>query len=279
MYLQLKLRIGTTLLIIGGLVATLGEILNLWQNDPTTGGWFLSMSLVVIGVLLLTHGITAYAQLSEEISFLGVISSGLLSLSGSLTVVGIIAINVIILPLLLGLAVIIIQATNATGGAVQNAANTLTSSLNTLKNNILNALGGHSSSSAIPSVHIPSINGINILDQMLDKLHLPSFAGISQWGHFFFSGGLLTIGCLLLGFSLLRMQSLPYTTSFALIAAAGLNLFGQLCALFLPAIATITGILFFATLAWLGISITFAPFQKREREERIYHAIENEDFY
>ena len=278
MYLQLKLRIGTILLILGGLVATLGEILNLWQNDPTTGGWFLSMSLVVIGVLLLTNGITTYAQLSDEMSFLGVISAGLISLCGSLTVVGIIAINVIILPLLLGLAVIITQATSATG-AVQNAADTLTSSLNTLKNNILHMLGGHTSSSTIPSVHIPGINGINILDQMLEKLHLPSFAGISQWGHFFFSGGLLTISCLLLGFSLLQMPSLPHTTSFALIAAAGLNLIGQLCALLLPAIATITGILFFATIAWLGIAITFAPFQKRAKEEITYYAIKEEDFY
>lgn len=278
MYLQLKLRIGTTLLILGGLVATLGEILNLWQNDPTTGGWFFSMSLVVIGVLLLTHGITTYAQLSEEMSFSGVISSSLISLCGSLTVVGIIAINVVILPLLLGLAMIITQATNATG-VVQNAADTLTSSLNTLKNNILHMLGGQTSSSATPSVHIPNINGLNILDQLLDKLHLPSFAGISQWGHFFFSGGLLTVGCLLLGFSLLRMPSFPHTTSFALIAAAGLNLIGQLCALLLPAIATITGVLFFATIAWLGIAITFAPFQKRAREEITYYAIQEEDFY
>lgn len=278
MYLRLKLRIGTAMLIIGALLAMLGEIFNLWNNDPATGGWFLSMSIVVIGVLLLTHGISTYTQLSEEINFFGVISSGLISLSGTLTVVGIIAINIIILPLLLGLAAIITQATNATGVA-QNAADTLTSSLNTLKNTILNALGGHTNNSAIPSVHLPDLNGLNIVNQLLDKLHFPSLAAISQWGHFFFSGGLLTIGCLLLGLSLLQMQSLHHTTILILIAAAILNLLGQLCALLLPVTATITGILFFATLAWLGISITFLPFHQSAKEIITYYTRDEEDFY
>jgi hypothetical protein len=69
------------------------------------------------------------------------------------------------------------------------------------------------------------------------------------------AGGLLTIGCLVLGLSLLRDKDSPRITSYALIAAATINLIGQLCAFILPVIVTITGVLLFIAIAWLGLSI------------------------
>src|SRR5258706_5714524 len=101
MLLELKLRIGVVVIIVGGLLVTSGEIFNLWHNDPTTGGWFLSMGIVVVGIMLLTHGVNTYTQLSETMNFFGMIGSWLLSLGGSLTIAGIIGINGIVLPLLL----------------------------------------------------------------------------------------------------------------------------------------------------------------------------------
>ena len=61
-----------------GLLAIFGEILNLWNIDPTTSGWFLSISIVVMRVLLFSYGMNMYAHVSEEVNVLGTLGSSLL---------------------------------------------------------------------------------------------------------------------------------------------------------------------------------------------------------
>ena len=257
MLLRLKLRIGALLIVAGGLLATLGELLNLWNTTPSSGGWFVSMSLIVLGVLVFIYGLNMYAQLSDTITVLGLLGSGLLFLGGLLTIVGSIAVNMVVLPMLLGLAATIATVVNAPGAAAQSTTNSVTSGLNTVCNGITGAFGQGSSSSTIPAVSVPSINGLDIVNKTLAGLHLPSFAQISQWGHVFSSGGPLTVGCLLLGFALLQGKSFPRPTCFLLMAAAGLNLVSQFFTSVFPVVPTLTGLLLFGALACLGASILF----------------------
>jgi hypothetical protein len=257
MILRFKLRIGALLMGAGGLVAVLGEMLNLWNTDPSSGGWFVSMGLVVLGTLVFIYGLNMYAQLSDTINLLGLLGSGLLFLGGLLTIVGSIAINVVVLPMLSGMAVAIATVINAPGAAAQTATNSVTSGMNTFTNGAANLFGQSSNSATIPAVTVPSVNGMDLVNKMLIGMHLPTLAQISQWGHVFSSGGLLTVGCLLLGISLLRARSFPRTTCYVLMAAAGLNLVSQFFSPLLPVVTTLAGVLLFATLAWLGVSILF----------------------
>jgi hypothetical protein len=256
MLLQLKLRLGALLIVVGALIAMLGEIVNLWNNNPLAGGWFVSMILVALGTVVLVYGINQYAQLSDSIDFFGLIGAGLLFLGGLLTIIGVIAVNMLAIPMLLSMATAIAAVVNAPGSAAQSATNGISSGLNTLKNGAA-GLFGQSGGSDIPSVNVPSVNGLDIVNKVLTGLHLPTFAGISWWGHVFFSGGPLTIGCLLLGFAMLRTNALPRITCLLLMAVAGVNLISQFFTTLAPTVATITGILLFATLAWLGASILF----------------------
>src|SRR5260370_33397315 len=141
MLLRLKLRIGALLIIAGGLLAALGELLNIWNTNPTTGGWFFSMGLVVLGTLVFVYGINMYAQLSESVNFLGLIGSVLLFLGGWLTIVGSIAINMVVLPMLLGLAATIATSINAPGAAAQTGTNSVTSGSSPCTTGAKNLLG------------------------------------------------------------------------------------------------------------------------------------------
>jgi hypothetical protein len=196
-----------------------------------------------------------YTQLSDKITLLGLLGSALLFLGGLLTIVGSIAVNMVVLPMLLGMATSIATVINAPGAAAQTATNTVTSGLNTFTNGAANLFGQSSNQASIPAVNVPTVDGLDLVNKMLAGLHLPTVAQIGQWGHVLSSGGLLTAGCLLLGFSLLRANSFPKTTCYILMAAAGLNLVGQFFSLMLPVVATLTGVLLFIALIWLGTSI------------------------
>src|SRR5689334_24619018 len=104
MLLRLKLRISTLLIGAGAMLAVFGELLNLWNTDPGSGGWYASMGLIVLGTLVFIYGLNMYAQLSDKITLLGLLGSGLLFLGGLLTIVGSIAINIVVLPMLSGMA-------------------------------------------------------------------------------------------------------------------------------------------------------------------------------
>lgn len=248
------LRIDALLILIGGLIATLGEILNLWNTDPTTHGWFFTTGLVVFGVVVLIYGINLSTRASDTRNIAGLLGTGLLFLCGLLTIVGTIAINMVVVPMLLGLAANVAAIVNAPGVAAEGATNTVSSGLNTVKNGIA-GIFGQSGGPNIPSVSVPRVKGMDIVDKALAGLHLPSFAGISQWGHFFFTGGVLAIGCLILGLALTQTKWFPRTVSMALVIIAALNLLSQIPSPLPFIVANLTGILLFATLTWVGVSL------------------------
>ncbi|GCF09906.1 hypothetical protein [Dictyobacter arantiisoli] len=251
---RFSLRIGAISLIIGSLCALLGEGLNLWNNDPTQNSWFLPMILAALGTMVLLYGINIYTILSDKINLLGVLSSLLFFLGALVFVVGVIAIDIIVVPMLLSMAHTLTTVINAPGNAAQSAANSASSGLNSLKDGIAGLFGQSASGSDIPSVQIPQVNGLDLINKALASFHLPSFATITHWGHFFFSGGPLAPGCLLLGIALWQTRSFPRLTCYALIGGAGLNLISQIF-LSLPILSNITGMLLFASLALLGISM------------------------
>src|SRR5947209_14746050 len=125
MSLRFKLRLGARVLVAGAVLAAVGELLTLWNTDPLTESWFVSMSLIILGTLGLLYGVTTYAQLSEEITPLGCGGMGLLALGGLALVLGTLVLNMVVVPLLLSMAAAIATVLNAPGSAVQSATNSL----------------------------------------------------------------------------------------------------------------------------------------------------------
>lgn len=215
---RIRIRVGAILLIIGSLLAIVGEALNLWNNDPTQQNWFLPMILVTLGTFILLYGINMYTQVADTINIPGLIGAGLIFLGALAVIAGTAAINIVVVPLLADIA----KYTTVT-------------------------------------INIPGINGTNgtnVVNQALASLHLPTFTVITYWGHFFFTGGPLTFGCLLLGIALRQTKKFPKMTYAALIISASFNLLSQLF-FPIPVLSSITGILLFAALALLGIAILF----------------------
>ena len=253
---QLKLRIGAILLLVGSLLAIAGEILNLGNNDPTQSSWFLPMALVTLGTIIFIYGLNMYAQLSDNINVLGIFATGLLFIGALIFVIGVIAVNMVLIPVLLGMAQTITTVVNVPGNAAQNAANGASNGLNAIKNGISGLFGQNTSGSDIPSVQVPQINGMNLVDQALAKFHIPSFAAITHWGHFFFTGGPLTIGCIVLGVALLQTRTFPHIISYILVICGAINLISQLF-ISLPTLSNITGILLFVSLALLAVAFLY----------------------
>ncbi|GHO89740.1 hypothetical protein [Dictyobacter formicarum] len=253
---QLKLRIGAILLLVGSVLAIAGEVLNLGNNDPTRGSWFLPMVLVTLGTIIFIYGLNMYAQLSDNINVLGIFATGLLFIGALVFVIGVIAVNMVLIPVLLGMAQTITTVVNAPGNAAQNAANGASNGLNAIKNGISGLFGQDTSGSDIPSVQVPQINGMNLVDQALARFHIPSFAAITHWGHFFFTGGPLTIGCIVLGVALLQTRTFPRIISYILVICGTINLISQLF-ITLPTLSNITGILLFVSLALLAIAFLY----------------------
>jgi hypothetical protein len=266
MLLRLKLRTGAMLLIVGALLAVVGEVVNVLNNAPLSTAWFLSIGLLALGTLIMIYGVSMYAQLSEDINFLGVISTGILFLGGILVIVGTIAIDAVVLPLLYGLATAIATTINTLGVGVQNAANTTSSGLTSVANSIANAFVPGSGNASIPQAQIPQVNGLDIVNSALSSMKLPTVNVIGNWGHFFFTGGPLAVGVLLLGLSFLRIKTFPRLTTLLLIGTAGLNLLCQLflllailqvAASLLFFLTSVTSVLLFLALVWLGVSVLF----------------------
>lgn len=215
---RIRIRFGAVLIIIGSLLAIVGEALNLWNNDPTQQSWFLPMILVTLGTFILLYGINMYTQVADTINISGLIGASLIFLGALVVITGVVAINIVVVPILADIAKYTTIAINIPG--------------------------------------INEVNGINAVNQALISLHLPTFAVITHWGHSFFTGGPLTLGCLLFGIALRQTKKFPKMTYATLIIGASLNLLSQL--LFpIPMLSSITGILLFAALALLGTSILF----------------------
>ncbi|HLG62437.1 MAG TPA: hypothetical protein VKY19_10920 [Ktedonosporobacter sp.] len=255
MLLRLKLRFGALMMIGGGVLALIGEFLNTWNSTPDSGMWFFSLALIVLGTIVLLYGASTYAQLSDSVNLLGVVGVGLLFLGGIAMVIGSVAIDAILLPIMAGLATAIGASINGLGSTAQNATNTVSSGINNVTSSITGAFGQSSSNANIPSVQVPQVNGADLLNKALTGMHLPTLDVIAHWGQIFLTGGPLSLGCVIFGASLLIGKNKAASqTGYILVICGGLNLISQFLT-FLPALSHITGLLLFASLIWLGLTV------------------------
>ncbi len=253
MFLQRKLRFSATLMIVGSLVAALGEVVNILSTDVFSSSWHLSLGLLVVGTLLLLIGFSTFASVSDQINGFGFIGSNLLALGGYLLIIGTVVLDWILIPFLLHLAYTIASTINSPAIETQDELNKIISALNGLGGPVLQKLFPNSTPH-IPSAHIPLANGIVLVNKALIQLHIPTIETLEWWGHFSLSGGTLILGYLLLGFALPRRNGTITPTSALLILFAFLNLLCQIFTSIPLFFGNITASLLFLTLGWLGVS-------------------------
>lgn len=252
MFLQRKLRFGATLMIIGSLLAAVGEILNIRAADMVHSPWYYSLGFIIVGTLILLTGFSTFASLSDKINGWGFLGYTLLSLGGFISIIGIVAFDWILVPFLLNIANLIASTINGPSISTQNVLNGVIAKLNGLGGSLRQIL--HGIIPHIPSVHIPLVNGIVLVNKVLTQLHLPTIEKLEWLGHFSLSGGCLTVGCLILGLTLLRRDTNSTITSVLLVVFALLNLLCQFLTSIPLYFGNITAAALFLTLGWLGVS-------------------------
>lgn len=252
MFLQRKLRFGATLMIVGSLIAALGEIVNIQSVDVFSSFWRLSLGLLVVGTLILLLGLSTFASVSDQVNGFGFIGSNLLILGGFLLIIGTVVLDWILIPFLLHLANTIASTINGPATQTQNELNKLISTLNGLDPILQKLFPG--SNPHISPAHIPMANGNTLVNKALVQLHLPTIEMLEWWGHFSRSGGTLLLGCLILGFALPRRNGSFTPTSALLILFAFLNLLCQIFASIPIFFGNITAVVLFLTLGWMGVS-------------------------
>ena len=270
MFLRSKLRFGGALMIIGGLVAAAGEIVNIQNMDVLSSSWRLSLGLIVIGMFILLIGLSTFASASDQVSGFGFVGSILLTLGGLLLIIGTIALDWILLPFLINLANTIAATINQPATATQNELNNIIATLNGLGGSTLQKLFP----GAVPhiaAVHIPTANGTALVNSVLIQLNVPTIDKLQWWGHFSLSAGPLTLGCLILGLALPQPYGRPTLPGALLIIFALLNLLCQFVPTIPPMFGNITAVVLFLTLAWIGLSAWSA-----RRREVIYADDEEE---
>ncbi len=252
MFLQQKLRFGGALMILGCLLAAGGEIMNALNPDPLNSSWQLSLGLIVVGTLLLLSGLTTFSSVSPKINGMGFIGTSFMQLGGFLLMVGTIALDWIIIPLLLNLANTIAVSINQPTSQAQGTLNKVITTINNLGGGLLQKLFPKSTPK-IAEVHLPQVNGITIVNQALAHQHLPTLDKLQWWGHFCLSGTPLAPGCLILG---LALPSDGYTLSPRLLLIV-FSLLHLLCQFF-PVVplwgANLTFVGMLLALIWLGVS-------------------------
>ena len=266
MVLQRKLRFGAILMIIGSVLAAVGEILNIRAVDMLHSPWYYSLGFVIVGILILLTGFSTFASLSNRINGWGFFGYTLLSLGGFVSIVGIVAFDWIIVPFLLNIANMVASLINGPSITTQNALNSVIGKLNGLSGTLGKILPGvipH-----IPSVHIPLVNGIVLVNNALTELHLPTIEKLEWLGHFSLAGGCLTVGCLILGLALPRRDSSSTITSVLLVLVALLNLFCQFLTSIPLLFGNITAAILFLTLGWLAVSAWSSRRRETPRTER-----------
>ncbi len=253
MFLRRKLRFGGTLMIIGGLVAAVGEIVNILNMDVLSSSWRLSLGLIVVGMLILLIGLSTFASTSDQVTGFGFVGSILLTLGGLLLIIGTIALDWIILPFLINLANTIAATINQPATATQDQLNNVINNLNNLSSTLQKLFPG-----AVPHVaivHLPKADGRALVNSVLVQLNVPTLDRLQWWGHFSLAGGPITLGCLIMGLALLPGRSgRPTISSALLILFALLNVVCQLVPTIPPLFGNITAAVLFLTLAWLGLS-------------------------
>ncbi len=253
MPLQRKSRFGAAFMIIGSLLAAVGEIVNAQNMDVLGSSWHLSLGLIIIGTFILLIGLLPFAAISEQINGPGFVGCMLLLPGGLLLIIGTAALDWIILPFLISLGNALAAAINGPTTETQNALNKIISSLNGLGSSVLQKLFP-TSTPHISAVHIPEANGSVLINKVLVELHLPTIDRLTWWGHFSLSGATLIIGSLILGIALLgRMGKLAFPGALLVIFAL-LNLLCQFATTIPSFFGNITAAGLFLTLAWLGVS-------------------------
>src|SRR5690242_590745 len=104
MLLRLKLRVGAGTLLAGAGLAALGELVAIWNANPLARGWFVAMVLITLGTVALLFGVVAYALVSDEVNLVGLGGAGLLALGAFALILGTVALDVVVVPLLLAMA-------------------------------------------------------------------------------------------------------------------------------------------------------------------------------
>lgn len=253
MFLQWKLRIGAVIMISGALVAAIGEVINTQDMNILDSSWRLSLDFIAIGLFMLLVGLSTFASVSDRVNGFGFIGSNLLILGGLFSIVGVVALDWIILPFLINLANIIATTINGPATTTQDALNKVISTINNLGGSVLSRLFPGSTPHLSPA-HIPLANGVALVNQALVQLHLPSINQLSWWGHFTLSAGPLTLGAIILGLALPRTDGRFSPISIALIVFALLNLLCQFLTSIPLLFQNITAVALFLTLAWLGLT-------------------------
>jgi hypothetical protein len=253
MYLQRKLRFGAAFMIIGSILAIVGEIINIRNTDVLSSSWHLSLEFIVGGTFILLIGLSTFAAVSDQISGFGFLGSTLLLLGGFLLIIGTVALDWIIIPFLVNLANVMASTINAPAINTQNALNSIITSINNLGGSVLQRLFP-GATPHIPTTHVPLVNGMTLVNNALVQLHLPTVDKLEWWGRISLTGGTLTIGSLILGLALLRGRSNLAAAGTLLIICALLNLLCQFLASIPAMFANITACALFLALIWLGSS-------------------------
>ncbi len=260
MFLQWKLRFGATLMIVGSLLAAIGEIVNAQSKDVFSSSWPLSLGLLVGGTFILLIGLSTFAPVSERINGFGFVGSTLLLLGGFLLIIGTVALDWILIPFLLHLANTIASAINGPATETQKELDAIVAALNGLGGPILQKLFP-GSTPHIPTAHIPLVNGTTLVNKALVQLHIPTIETLQWWGHFSLSGGTLLPGYLILGLALPRKDGFLTPTSILLILFACLNLLCQVFAAIPLFWGNITSAVLFLILGWIGVSAWLSKYR------------------
>ena len=275
-YQQRKLRFGAVLLIAGCLLAAVGEIINATTTDVLSSTWRFSLSFIVVGTFILLIGLSTFASVSERINGFGFVGSTLLQLGGFGLMVGVVALDWILVPFLIHLANTIAATINGPATVTQDELNKIIASLNNLGGSLLRTLFPNAVPH-IPAAHIPMANGVTLVNKALVQLHLPTIESLTWWGHFSLSGGTLILGSFILGLALPRRNGRVTATSILLIVFALLNLCCQLVATMPFYYGNITAAVLFLTLAWLGLSAWSAEGRVNSSPERREIGMDVED--
>ncbi len=251
--MQQKLRFGAGLMIFGGLLAAVGEIVNALNMNVLSSSWRLSLDLIVLGTFILLIGLATFGAVSNQISGLGFVGSTLLILGGLLLIIGTMALDWIILPFLTELANTIAATINQPAATAQNELNNIIATLNGLEGSTLQKLFP-GSTPHISAVHIPTADGKALVNSVLVQLNVPTIDRLTWWGRFSLSGGTLTLGSLILGLTLPRKEGTITLPAVLLILFALLNLLCQFLTAIPPFFSNITALIFFLTLVWMGFS-------------------------
>jgi len=258
-FMKQKLRFGAGLMIAGGLLAVVGEIINAQNTDALSSSWRPSLILIIIGTFLLLIGLAIFGAISSKVNGLGFFGTTLLIVGGLLVIIGTVALDWILLPLLTEMANTIGAAINQPTAAAQNELNNIINTLNGLERLFPGA------PAPISAVNIPKTNGSTLINSVLVQLNIPTIDQLTWWGHFCLSGGPLTLGSLILGLALTSGGGRPTLPAALLIIFAPLNLF---CQFFMAALfGNITALIFFLTVAWIGFSV-WSSYDAAIRDDR-----------